>query len=60
MNADDEPTTTYTFPGGWKSQIEERMDSMKQFAESDAMQKFVAKHEQDMETVVVVFERKKS
>lgn len=59
-NADAAPTTTYRFDGGFKTMIEERLDSLKQLAESPAMQKFVAKHEQDMETVVVVFERKRA
>lgn len=60
-HADETETpTTFVFPGGWKSDIESRLDSLKQFAETPAMQKFVAKHEDNMETVVTITERRRT
>lgn len=59
-DADREDTTTYVFPGGWKQDIEGRLDSLKQLATSEAMQLFSAKYEADYETIVTVTERRKS
>lgn len=58
--ADGENTTSFTFPSGYKADIEARLDSLKQLAESPAAKKFEANFEQEYEVVVTVTERRKS
>lgn len=60
MTIDTDTTTVFTFPGGWKGDIEQRLSSLKEFAESDAAKKFVAEFEQDFETIVTISERRKA
>lgn len=59
-DSDRDDTTTYVFPGGWKQDIEGRLDSLKQLAASEAIQVFAAKYEAEYETIVTVTERRKS
>lgn len=52
-------SVSFVFPGGWKADIEARLDSLKTFAESGAAKKFEAAHESGFEVVVTITERKK-
>lgn len=57
---ESEEPTTFIFPGAWKQEIEERMDSLKQFAESEPAKRFTARYEDEYETVVTIEERRKA
>jgi competence protein ComGC len=60
VDTHENETTTYTFPGGWKLDIEGRLDSLKQLSESDAVKRFQAECESEYEVIVTVTERRKA
>lgn len=59
----DSATSTFTFPGGWEKDVEQRLDNLKQLAESDAVKRLEARYADDLpayEVVVTITTRRKA